>query len=109
MSLAMAAGVSSIFPTPASRLEVDSIIGAIPGAMVNLFGRPEKLGTLGGYFSWKYGAIFALGTALWSIMALSGTLAGEAGRGSWTWSPRRRSASGGSRSRSSPPTSRSLA
>jgi ABC-2 type transport system permease protein len=81
MALAMAAGVTSIFPTPASRLEVDKLIGSMPAAMVNLFGRPEMLGTLGGYMSWKYGAMFALGTALWSIMALSGTLAGEAGRG----------------------------
>ena len=32
--------------------------------------------------TFKYGAIFALGTALWSIFALSGTLAGEARRGS---------------------------
>ena len=32
--------------------------------------------------SWKYGAIFALGTALWSILALSSTLASEASRGS---------------------------
>ena len=32
--------------------------------------------------TFKYGAIFALGTALWSILALSGTLAGEARRGS---------------------------
>jgi ABC-2 type transport system permease protein len=50
--------------------------------MVNLFGKPVGLGTLGGYFTWKYGAIFAMGTTLWSIMALSGTLAGEASRGS---------------------------
>jgi ABC-2 type transport system permease protein len=41
-----------------------------------------ELGTLGGYMTFKYGAIFALGTALWSILALSSTLAGEAGRGS---------------------------
>ena len=32
--------------------------------------------------TWKYGAVFALGTALWSILALSSTLAGEARRGS---------------------------
>jgi ABC-2 type transport system permease protein len=32
--------------------------------------------------TWKYGATFALGTGLWSILALSGTLAGEAARGS---------------------------
>jgi ABC-2 type transport system permease protein len=82
MSLVMAAGVSNIFPTPASRLEIDKLIGSIPSSMVNLFGKPVGLGTLGGYFTWKYGAIFALGTALWSILALSGTLAGEASRGS---------------------------
>jgi ABC-2 type transport system permease protein len=82
MSLVMAAGVSNIFPTPASRLEIDKLIGSIPASMVNLFGKPVGLGTLGGYFTWKYGAIFAMGTALWSILALSGTLAGEASRGS---------------------------
>ena len=82
MALAMAAGVSKIFPTPTSRLEIDSLIGSIPASMVNLFGKPIGLGTLGGYFTWKYGAIFAMGTTLWSIMALSGTLAGEASRGS---------------------------
>ncbi|HXX60244.1 MAG TPA: hypothetical protein VEI48_03020, partial [Candidatus Sulfotelmatobacter sp.] len=41
-----------------------------------------KLGTFGGYFTWKYGSLFILGVALWSIFALSGTLAGEAARGS---------------------------
>jgi ABC-2 type transport system permease protein len=82
MSLVMAAGVSNIFPTAASRLEIDKLIGSIPSSMVNLFGKPVGLGTLGGYFTWKYGAIFAMGTALWSILALSGTLAGEAERGS---------------------------
>ena len=81
MALVMGAAIGTVFPTEASRLEIDKLIGAMPAAMVNLFGKPEKLGTLGGYMSWKYGAIFALGTALWSIMALSGTLAGEAGKG----------------------------
>jgi ABC-2 type transport system permease protein len=82
LTLAMAAGVSKVFPTPADRLSIDALIGSIPSSMVNLFGKPVGLGTLGGYFTWKYGAIFAMGTALWSIMALSGTLAGEASRGS---------------------------
>jgi ABC-2 type transport system permease protein len=82
MALFMGLAVSSVFPTPASRLEVDNLIGSMPASMVNLFGRPDKLGTLGGYMSWKYGAVFALGTALWSILALSSTLAGEASRGS---------------------------
>jgi len=82
MALVMGAAVSSVFPTPASRLEVDKLIGSMPASMVNLFGRPVELGTLGGYMTFKYGAIFALGTALWSILALSSTLAGEARRGS---------------------------
>ena len=82
MALVMGVAISNVFPTPASRLEVDKLIGSIPASMVNIFGKPEKLGTLGGYMSWKYGAIFALGTGLWSILALSSTLASEASRGS---------------------------
>jgi ABC-2 type transport system permease protein len=82
LALFMGAAVSSVFGTPAARLEIDKLIGAMPEAMINLFGKPEKLGTLGGYMSWKYGATFALGTAMWSILALSGTLAGEASKGS---------------------------
>ena len=82
MALVMGVAVASVFPTPAARLEVDRLVGSIPASMVNLFGKPVALGTLGGYMTFKYGAIFALGTALWSIFALSGTLAGEARRGS---------------------------
>lgn len=86
IALVMGAAIGSVFPTPAARLEVDKLIGSMPASMVNLFGNATlmgpKLGTLGGYMSWKYGALFALSTALWSILALSGTLASEAARGS---------------------------
>jgi ABC-2 type transport system permease protein len=86
MALVMGVAVSNIFPTPASRLEVDALFGSIPTSMMRLFGNVEligaRVGTLGGYVTFKYSAIFALGTAIWSIMALSGTLAGEARRGS---------------------------
>jgi putative exporter of polyketide antibiotics len=81
MALVMGAGIGTVFPTAASRLEIDKLIGSMPASMVNLFGKPDKLGTLGGYMSWKYGSVFAMGTALWSILALSGTLAGEASKG----------------------------
>jgi ABC-2 type transport system permease protein len=58
----------------------------MPASMINLFGNANlmgpKLGTLGGYVTWKYGALFTIGTAIWSMMALSGTLAGEAAHGS---------------------------
>lgn len=86
MALVMGVAVSNIFPTPAARLEVDALFGSVPESMMNLFGNVaaigSKVGTLGGYVTFKYSAIFALGTAIWSIMALSGTLAGEARRGS---------------------------
>ncbi len=82
LALFMGAAISNVFSTPASRLEVNALIGSMPADLVNLFGKPVKLGTLGGYMTWKYGAVFALGASLWSIFALSGTLAGEAGRGS---------------------------
>jgi len=82
VTLAMGAAVSSVFPTPASRLEIDNLIGGMPPQMVDFFGRPEKLGTLGGYLTWKYGLTMVLIMTVWSVLALSGTLAGEASRGS---------------------------
>ena len=86
LALFMGAAIGTVFPTPEVRTDLNKLVGSMPAAMVNLFGNAtlmgDKLGTLGGYMTWKYGAVFAIGTALWSIMALSGTLAGEAGRGS---------------------------
>lgn len=86
MALVMGVAVANIFPTPAARLQVDALFGSVPKSMMNLFANTEligaKVGTLGGYVTFKYSVIFALGTAVWSILALSGTLAGEARRGS---------------------------
>jgi ABC-2 type transport system permease protein len=82
LSLVMGAAISQVFPTPESRTEVDKLIGGMPASMVNFFGKPVALGTLGGYLTWKYGLVFVLATSLWSILGLSSTLAGEAGRGS---------------------------
>jgi ABC-2 type transport system permease protein len=86
LALVMGAAIGTVFPNPEARLEIDKLIGSMPASMVNLFGNATlmgpKLGTLGGYMTWKYGALFALGTGLWSIIALSGTLAGEASHGS---------------------------
>ena len=44
--------------------------------------RPINVETLGGYIQYKYGTFFPLVVSLWSILALSGTLAAEARRGS---------------------------
>ncbi|MGZ6267510.1 MAG: ABC transporter permease subunit [Candidatus Limnocylindrales bacterium] len=86
LSLVLPSAIGQVFPTPQARHDIDKLVTSMPSSMVNLFGNATlmgaKLGTLGGYFTWKYGATFALGAALWSILALSGTLAGEASRGS---------------------------
>ena len=86
MALVMGVAVSSIFPTEAARHELDNLFGGIPASLLRLFANTDlmgaKVGTLGGYITFKYGLIFALGVALWSVMALSGTLAAEARRGS---------------------------
>jgi putative exporter of polyketide antibiotics len=82
MMLVAGAAVGGVFPTAESRQEVDKLIATIPSSMSGLFGNPVKVGTLGGMMNWKYGPFFALGAGLWSILALSGTLAGEASRGS---------------------------
>lgn len=82
MMLVAGAAVGGVFPTAESHHEVDKLIATIPSSMSGLFGNPVKVGTLGGMMNWKYGPFFALGAGLWSILALSGTLAGEASRGS---------------------------
>lgn len=82
LALVMGAAISSVFPTPEARTEVDKLIGGMPPQMVEFFGKPVALGTLGGYLTWKYGLVFVLAVSLWSILGLSSTLAGEASRGS---------------------------
>lgn len=86
MALVMGAAVSSIFPNETARHALDKLFGGIPADLLRLFanvnGMGDLVGTLGGYITFKYGLIFAMGVALWSVFALSGTLAGEARRGS---------------------------
>ncbi len=82
MMIAAGAAMQDVFPTAQSRTEVDKLIESIPASMSGLFGNPVRVGTLPGVVNWKYGPFFALGAGLWSILALSSTLAGEARRGS---------------------------
>jgi ABC-2 type transport system permease protein len=70
------------FATPESRRELEAVVAAVPPILQGLAGPVVNVGTLGGYLSYKYGTFFPLIAGLWSILALSGTLAGEARRGS---------------------------
>ena len=74
--------IVSEFDTPQSRVEIENLVNAVPPILQGMAGKVVNVGTLGGYLSYKYGLFFPLVVSLWSILALSGTLAGEAQRGS---------------------------
>jgi ABC-2 type transport system permease protein len=84
LMLAAGAGVG-IYATPGSRRDLanlaTSLVSSSP-VLGGLVGNPINVGTLGGYVMWKYGPDFVYVASLWSILALSGTLAAEARRGS---------------------------
>ena len=74
--------MSTTYGTPAARLELAAMSGDMPPMLRGMYGNPVNVDTLGGFLSWHYGAYFALLAGLWSILALSSTLAAEARRGS---------------------------
>ena len=80
--IGVANAIVSEFATPASRQQLADIVAAVPPILAGLAGKPVNVETLGGYLSYKYGYFFPIIISLWSIIALSGTLAAESRRGS---------------------------
>jgi ABC-2 type transport system permease protein len=80
--IAVSTAIVAEFATPESRRELASVVAAVPPILQGLAGKPVNVETLGGYLQYKYGTFFPLVVSLWSILALSGTLASEARRGS---------------------------
>jgi ABC-2 type transport system permease protein len=80
--LGVSYAIVSEFDTPESRAEIVNLVNAVPPILQGMAGKVVNVGTLGGYLQYKYGVFFPLVVSLWSILALSGTLAGEAQRGS---------------------------
>lgn len=74
--------MATTYGTLETRRELAAMSETMPAILRGLYGNPVNVGTLGGFLSWHYGAYFALLGGLWSILALSSTLAGEARRGS---------------------------
>ncbi|HYN70504.1 MAG TPA: ABC transporter permease subunit [Candidatus Eisenbacteria bacterium] len=77
-----AAAIASAFGTPETRQEMVALATTLPSVFQGLLGRPVGLETLGGLIEWRYYSVIFLLFPIWSILALSGTLAGEADRGS---------------------------
>ncbi len=82
MTLAGGMTMSSTYGTAEARLELAAMSGDMPPMLRGMYGNPVNVDTLGGFISWHYGPYFALFAGLWSILALSSTLAAEARRGS---------------------------
>jgi ABC-2 type transport system permease protein len=82
--LAGAAAFGEAYSTPASRADLANLVKNLPAAMAGIYGSPfpANVETLGGSLSWKTGGALALMAGLWSVLALSSTLATEARRGS---------------------------
>jgi ABC-2 type transport system permease protein len=80
--LGLGKAIVTEFNTPQSRAEIDALVAAVPPILQGLAGKAVNVGTLGGYFQYKYGTFFPLVLSMWSILALSSTLASEAARGS---------------------------
>ncbi|HEX6129834.1 MAG TPA: hypothetical protein VF071_12510, partial [Candidatus Limnocylindria bacterium] len=75
------AAMAAEWNTLESRLALQQQMDLLPDVLVGLLGQPLGLETLGGFLSWRFGNIMALILGLWSVLALSSTLATEARRG----------------------------
>jgi ABC-2 type transport system permease protein len=84
MLISGAAAFGQAYNTAQSRIELEFLVNSLPPAMAGVYGNPfpAAITTMGGSIGWKTAASLGLLVCLWSILAMSGTLAGEIRRGS---------------------------
>lgn len=80
--LVVSLAITKAYPTAESRLELSSLATSVGGTAQGITGKAINTATMGGYVQWKYGPFFLAVVAVWSILALSSTLASEARGGS---------------------------
>jgi ABC-2 type transport system permease protein len=82
--LSSGAAFGEAYSTAASRTDLANLVKSLPPVMSGVYGNPFAIHieTLGGSIGWKTGASLGLIACLWSVLAMSGTLAAEARRGS---------------------------
>jgi ABC-2 type transport system permease protein len=72
----------STYASAEARQELVRVTEVVPPVVAGIAGNPVAVDTMGGFLTYKYGPIFIFIAGLWSILALSSTLAGEARRAS---------------------------
>lgn len=70
------------YDTAIERAALAGQMAALPAVFQGLLGEPLRIDTLGGFLSWRVFGFIPVMVGIWSIVALSGTLAGELARGS---------------------------
>lgn len=82
ITLVQAGVLASQFPTLADRILLVGQMDKLPRVIIGLLGDPINVERLGGFLSWRTLNFMPVVVGLWSIVALTGTLAGEARAGS---------------------------
>lgn len=78
----VASQVALEYGTSAERLALAAQMGALPEIFQGMLGDPLRIETLGGFLSWRVFGFMPVMVGIWSVVALSGVLAGELARGS---------------------------
>jgi ABC-2 type transport system permease protein len=81
LTLATGYAIADQFSSATDRQFVATQLSALPPLFRGLLGDPIKIETLPGFISWRAIAFMPVMLGLWSVVALSATLAGEAARG----------------------------
>ena len=76
-----ASQIAAEFGTLEARQQLVAQMQLLPAIFVGLLGEPINIATLPGFISWRVMGTMPVLIGTWSIVALSGTLAGEARRG----------------------------
>lgn len=79
--LITAAPYGAEFTSPEDRAQLVAQMTALPAVLRGLLGEPIAIDRLGGFISWRVGNFLPVLLGLWSVIALSGTLVGEAAAG----------------------------
>ena len=82
VTLTGGAAMATAFATIEGRHEAELLATTMPPVIQSMLGRPIGLTHLGGFIEWRVYAVFVFFLPIWSILALSSTLAAEADRGS---------------------------
>ena len=77
-----AASLAAEFDTVQKRLAVASQLGSLPAIFQGMLGEMIHIETLGGFLSWRTINFLPIILGIWTVVAMSGLLAGELARGS---------------------------